>query len=85
MFLKNEFADKIDMSKDVTLGMPVLTAIGDYKLYIENFKTIVSYECDVIKLMTKRGIVTISGSRLEIEYYDNEEIAIKGHICKIEF
>ena len=85
MFFKDNFVEKLDVAKDVTLGMPVITAVGDYKLCVENFKSIVSYECDEIKLLTKRGMLTISGNALEIEHYDEEEIAIKGRISKIEF
>lgn len=81
---KNEFADAIDMAKDATLGMPVVTAIGNYELYVENFKSIIEYDCGILKLMTKRGTLTIFGDSLEILYYDEEEIAVKGRINKIE-
>lgn len=82
---KNNFVEALDLTKDATLGMPVVTVIGDYEVYVENFKSIVAYECDTLKLLTKKGLLTICGDMLEILYYDEEEIAVKGRISKIEF
>lgn len=82
---KNDFIEALDVAKDATLGMPVVTVIGDYEVYVENFKSIIEYDCTILKLLTKKGILSIGGEGLEIEYYDEEEIAIKGRISKIEF
>lgn len=85
MSRRNDFVEALDFTKDATLGMPVVTAIGDYEVYVENFKSIVTYEGDTLKLLTKKGLLTICGESLEILYYDEEEIAVKGRINKIEF
>lgn len=77
--------DVLDVTKDAALGMPVITAVGNCQIYIENFKSIIEYECNIIKLLTKRGIISICGECLEILYYDEEEIAIKGRVQRIEF
>ena len=39
---------------------------------------------DMLKMLTKKGMITIYGKCLEIKYYDDEEIAVKGKIEKIE-
>ena len=49
-----------------------------------NFKSIVEYDCARVKLLTKKGLLSICGERLEILYYDEEEIAVRGKICNIE-
>ncbi len=85
MTRKYNLAEALDFTKDATLGMPVVTAIGNYELYVENFKSIVSYEGDMLKLLTRKGMLTVCGEALEILYYDDEEIAVRGCIKKIEF
>ena len=80
----NNFVDALDVTKDALLGMPVLTIVGNYEIYIENFRSIVEYECNYIKILTKKGTFQVQGQCLEILYYDEEEIAIKGRIEKIE-
>ncbi len=82
---KSSFARNFDVTRDTMLGMPIITAIGNCQIYIENFKSIMEYRCDLIKLLTKRGMVLVYGDCLEILYYDDEEISIKGRIKKIEF
>lgn len=82
---KEKFIDGMSIAKDAALGAPIVTAIGNYEIYVENFKSIVFYECDAIKLLTKQGMLVIKGNMLEIQRYDDEEIAIRGRICSIEY
>ena len=71
------------MPQSVT--MPILTVIGNKEMYIENFKSIMEYECDSVKVITRRGIVHVKGSDLDIGYLDMDEISIKGRIKEITF
>ena len=63
----------------------ILTVIGNKEMYIENFKSIMEYECDSVKVITRRGIVHVKGSDLDIGYLDMDEISIKGRIKEITF
>ena len=54
-------------------------------MYIEDFKSIMEYECDSVKVITRRGIVHVKGSDLDIGYLDMDEISIKGRIKEITF
>ncbi|SEW27538.1 YabP/YqfC family sporulation protein [[Clostridium] fimetarium] len=74
----------LNLPKDVVLGMPVITATGNCEVHIENFKSIMEYNCDCVKLMTKKGPIKITGSRLVIDYFNSEEIHITGIIKCIE-
>ena len=78
------FVEALDVTKDAALGMPVVTAVGNCEVYVENFKSIAEYDCNTVKLLTKKGFLSIKGERLEILYYDEEEIAVRGRIISIE-
>ncbi len=80
---KETIVEALDVTKDAALGMPVVTAVGNCEVYVENFKSIAEYDCNTVKLLTKR-ILSIKGERLEILYYDEEEIAVRGRIISIE-
>lgn len=82
---KFEVADKLDIAKDAALGLSVMTVIGNNQIYVENFKSIVEYENNIIKLLVKNGRITISGERLRIMFYNDEEICVRGQITKIEY
>ncbi len=75
---------KLGLPQDVCDGMPVITAIGYRQVHIENFKSIIEYSRVRIKMLTKTGTVTVNGQRLNIVYYNNEDIHIEGVISSIE-
>ena len=81
---KETIVEALDVTKDAALGMPVVTAVGNCEVYVENFKSIAEYDCNTVKLLTKKGFFSIKGERLEILYYDEEEIAVRGRIISIE-
>ena len=68
---KETIVEALDVTKDAALGMPVVTAVGNC-------------DCNTVKLLTKKGFLSIKGERLEILYYDEEEIAVRGRIMSIE-
>ena len=74
---KETIVEALDVTKDAALGMPVVTAVGNCEVYVEN-------DCNTVKLLTKKGFLSIKGERLEILYYDEEEIAVRGRIISIE-
>lgn len=74
----------LSLPKDVVLGMPIITATGNSEVHIENFKAIMEYNCDCVKLMTKKGPIMINGNRLVIDYFNSEDIHITGFIKSIE-
>ncbi|MBQ4284742.1 MAG: YabP/YqfC family sporulation protein [Lachnospira sp.] len=82
---REKIAVDLKFAKDAALGLPLVTIVGNSELVVENFKSIVHYESDCIRLMTKQGYVSVEGSCLIIKYYNDEEIAVKGRICKIEY
>ena len=74
----------LSLPKDAVLGMPIITAIGAREVHIENFKSIMEYDSDCVKVMSKKGPVVIHGKKLIINYYNEEEIHIMGIINNIE-
>ena len=63
----------------------IITVVGNSMTCIENFKSITYYENDELKINTKKGLVDIKGRNLNICYYDEEEILIKGCINSVVF
>ena len=40
---KETIVEALDVTKDAALGMPVVTAVGNCEVYVENFKSIAEY------------------------------------------
>ena len=63
----------------------IITLHGNKEIYIENFKSIISITDNIIRIKANNTIITISGSSLHMEYYNNYDIKIHGIINKIAF
>jgi sporulation protein YqfC len=73
------------MPKDVVLGVPLTTIIGQSEAYIENYRGILEYTDKLIRVQTKLGKIHICGRGLQIEHYTNDDMKITGHISMIEY
>ena len=62
-----------------------ITIIGFDEIIIENFKGILEYEENYVKIKTFLGIINISGYELNLENLTNDDIKVKGKIESIEF
>lgn len=62
-----------------------LTVIGFGKVLIENYKGILEYSENYIKLSTHIGAINISGYNLELKQMTEDDIMIIGKLDSIEF
>lgn len=83
--LKHRVSDAANIPKDVILGVPLLRLIGREEFYIENYRGILEYTDTLIRIQTKIGQIHLTGHRLEIHYYTNDEMKVIGNIDKLEF
>lgn len=58
---------------------------GREGVWIENYRGILTYHSDEVKIQAKEGIIQILGTGLLIEYYSNEEMHVKGLIKEVHF
>lgn len=67
--LRERFAAAANMPKDVVLGASVVTVIGNGEISIENYRGILEYTGELIRVQTKKGQIQVHGKGLQIEYY----------------
>lgn len=80
---KERIAELLKLPKDTALGSVLITAVGSHELYVENFRGILEYGDQCLKLQTREGKLCIRGKRLRIAYYNYEEIKLTGCIEQI--
>lgn len=83
--LRNRLSELSELPKDVVLGIPMLTMIGQMELHIENYRGIIEYTDCLIRVHTKDGQIRICGKNLKVDYYTNDEMKVTGHIVSIEY
>ncbi|PKM96023.1 MAG: sporulation protein [Firmicutes bacterium HGW-Firmicutes-1] len=82
---KINFTEIFEVPKDVVLGEAIITLTGKREAIIENYKGIVEYTNDYIKILTKNGVIEFKGSNFNITYLTNEEIKVIGSIVEINY
>lgn len=75
--------ESLELPKDIMYGAVILTVTGRTEALIENYKGIIEYTCEKIRLQTKNCQVEIRGKRLLIQYYTNDEMKLTGLIHEI--
>lgn len=78
-------ADALDLPLDVMCDIPRTELMGQSRLSIENFRGILDYNENCVKINTTAGIIKIDGDELFIESITDEGIFIKGTILRLEF
>lgn len=72
----------LDMPLDMIKGCSRMTVIGNESVLLENYKGIIEYEENVIRLSNN---INVFGSKLNIEEITDDDILITGDIKNIEF
>ncbi len=81
--LKDSVIRAFALPADLAYGSVLLSATGQNELLIENYRGILEYKEEHVRIQAKGCRILIIGKRLEIEYYTNEEMKIKGVIEQI--
>ena len=83
--IRQRIAETANAPKDVIMGLPLIHLTGQCEVSIENYRGIQEYTQELIRVKTKAGTIRITGKRMCIEYYMNDEMKITGKIWKVEF
>lgn len=73
----------VHISKDVLLGTPIVTIIGKTEVHVENIKSLIEYDENMVRVKLKTGMLEIKGRKLLIDYYEEDEIHIRGVIEEV--
>ena len=82
---RESLAEGLELPKDVSCGMVIVTVTGRRSLVLEHYQGIIAFDDDCIRIRTKECNVCISGDRLKVDYYTNEEMKIVGVIRQISY
>ena len=83
--IREKLASAASMPKDVVLGASVVTMLGRNEVSIENYRGIIEYTDTLIRVQTKSGQIRLTGKKLQVEYYTNDEMKITGAVHTREF
>lgn len=80
--IKEKFLDMMELPKELLKDASRITLLGNEDILIENYKGIIEYEENIIRL--NNGI-NIFGTNLNVEEITDVDIFITGKINNVEF
>lgn len=83
--LKDSIVRAFDLPADLAYGSVLLSVTGQNEVLIENYRGILEYKDNHIRIQAKDCRILIIGKRLQVEYYTNDEMKIKGFIEQIMY
>lgn len=83
--LTRKISGKLKVQEDILARAPILTCYGKYRICIENYRCILEYRDDQVRVQTKTGKITIAGQHLTIAYYMDESMCVLGEIASVTF
>lgn len=82
---KEHISEQIGFTQDVMLGATLITIEGDTVVFVENYKGIINYTDKCIIVQGRKNKIYIEGKNMQIEYYTNMDMKIKGIISAVKY
>lgn len=81
---KNALDTPSFLPTEVMADVPYITMAGDREVTVENYRGIISYDANGVKINTKEKIVKIAGEGLVLSHITDELITVCGKILSLE-
>lgn len=82
---KEQIIRSLDLPEEILLNLPTSYLYGNKKIEIYNFKGLIEYTLEKIRINTNIGVLIIEGLELEIKIMTAEEIHIMGNIMQVSY
>ena len=82
---KEQLSEILSLPKEIILNLPQITLIGHRELSIENYKNIIEFTDERIRVNTASGIIKISGHSLTLKQLTSEQLIVSGGITGLEY
>ncbi|MGL4790711.1 MAG: sporulation protein YqfC [Anaerotignaceae bacterium] len=83
MGIRRKVTEVLELPKEAMLNLPLITLLGREEIIIENYKGVVEYGEDVIRINTGIGVLKIEGRGLNIKKITGESVTISGIFCSL--
>ena len=83
MRIREKVAGFLTVPKEVALDLPLVMATGRGEVNIENYKSLLEFSEEKIRVRTKDGNMTVEGERLKLRQITTENVLITGLITGI--
>lgn len=83
--VKEKVAKMLEIPEEVVSDRPKITTVGRKEVFVENYRGIIEFTNEIVRINSNYGIITITGKNMKIREITNEDIIIVGDIDNIDY
>lgn len=83
--IKRNITDAMELPREVVLNLPLITVTGNEEVFVENYKGIIEYNEETVRVNTSCGVLRIEGRNIYIKNMSAENIIVTGTILRLEY
>ena len=85
MGLRKNMTEALELPKEIMLGLPLISLLGREEVTIENYKGILEYDEESVRICTAAGTLRLSGKGLCLKQLTAECLVVTGALDGLEF
>ena len=85
MGLRKNMTEALELPKEIMLNLPLISLVGREEVTIENYKGILEYCEETVRIGTAAGVLRLTGSGLCLKQLSAECIVVTGRIENLSF
>ena len=83
--IKRVITGMFDLPKEITMNLPIVSMVGNEEMFIENYKGVIEFTEEKVRINTSCGVLKIEGKRLFLKQITAENISLTGKITFMEY
>ena len=83
--IKKKLVNTLELPKEIIFNLPLITIVGNEEINIENYKGVIEYSPEKIRINTECGVLKINGEKLSFKQITAENIIVTGIIQTLEY
>jgi len=83
--VKEKVAKMLEIPNEVVSDRPRITTVGKREVFVENYKGILEFSNEIVRIKSNYGIITITGKNMKIREITSEDMIICGNIENIDY
>ena len=83
--IKKKLVNTLELPKEIIFNLPLITIVGNEEINIENYKGVIEYSPEKIRINTECGVLKINGEKLSFKQITAENIIVTGVIQTLEY
>ena len=83
--VREKVAKMLEIPEEVVSDRPKITTVGRKEVFVENYRGIIAFTNEIVRINSNYGIITITGKNMKRREITNEDIIITGDIDNIDY